>query len=387
MLHADPGFALTIGARVTVGHQAMLHGCTIGDGSLVGIQAVVMNGAMIGRHCLVGAGAIVTEGKSFGERSLIIGAPAKVARLLNDEEVAGLERAAAGYVERRRTLSQEPACGSTRPEARLIRSTRMADLFENPMGLMGFEFVEFASPHPGHARAGVREARLHAGREAPLEGRRAVPPGRDQLHRQPRAEELRRLLRRRARAFGVRPRLSRARFAQGLFARPRARRPAARHADRADGAAPAGDQGHRRRAALPDRPLRGRQVDLRHRLRVPARRRSAPGRPRPEDARPPDAQRLPRPDGVLGQLLRAPVQLPRDPLLRHPGRVHRPHVEGDDRARRQDPHSAQRGVEEGLGPDRGVPDEVQRRGHPARRAAHRRPARHHRQAARWPACR
>jgi carbonic anhydrase/acetyltransferase-like protein (isoleucine patch superfamily) len=100
VLHADPGFPLTIGARVTVGHQAMLHGCTIGDGALIGIQAVVMNGAVIGRHCLVGAGAIVTEGKSFPERSLILGAPAKVVRTLTDADVAGLERAAAGYVER-----------------------------------------------------------------------------------------------------------------------------------------------------------------------------------------------------------------------------------------------------------------------------------------------
>ena len=100
VLHADPGFPLVIGERVTVGHQAMLHGCTIGDGTLIGIQAVVMNGAVIGRNCLVGAGAIVTEGKSFPERSLIIGAPAKLARPLRDEEVEGLERAAAGYVER-----------------------------------------------------------------------------------------------------------------------------------------------------------------------------------------------------------------------------------------------------------------------------------------------
>ncbi|MEO8836514.1 MAG: gamma carbonic anhydrase family protein [Caldimonas sp.] len=100
VLHADPGYALTIGARVTVGHQAMLHGCTIGDGSLVGIQSVVMNGAVIGASSLVGAGAIVTEGKSFPGRSLILGAPAKVVRALSDEEVANLERAAAGYVER-----------------------------------------------------------------------------------------------------------------------------------------------------------------------------------------------------------------------------------------------------------------------------------------------
>ena len=100
VLHADPGFPLTIGERVTVGHQAMLHGCTIGEGSLVGIQAVVMNGAVIGRDCLVGAGAIVTEGKSFPDRSLIIGAPAKLARPLSDEEVAGIGRAATSYVER-----------------------------------------------------------------------------------------------------------------------------------------------------------------------------------------------------------------------------------------------------------------------------------------------
>src|SRR6476661_10917893 len=87
VLHADPGFPLTIGERVTVGHQAMLHGCTIGNGSLVGIQAVVLNGAVIGRHCLVGAGAIVTEGKRFPDRSLILGVPAKVVRELTDEDV------------------------------------------------------------------------------------------------------------------------------------------------------------------------------------------------------------------------------------------------------------------------------------------------------------
>jgi carbonic anhydrase/acetyltransferase-like protein (isoleucine patch superfamily) len=100
VLHADPGFPLAIGARVTVGHQAMLHGCTVGDGTLVGIQAVVLNGAVIGRHCLIGAGAIVTERKSFPDRSLILGAPAKVTRALSDDEVAHLEFAAASYVER-----------------------------------------------------------------------------------------------------------------------------------------------------------------------------------------------------------------------------------------------------------------------------------------------
>jgi carbonic anhydrase/acetyltransferase-like protein (isoleucine patch superfamily) len=101
VLHADPGYPLTIEANVTVGHQAMLHGCTIREGALVGIQAVILNGAVIGRHCLVGAGAVVTEGKSVPDRSLILGAPAKVARELTDAEVARLEEIAAGYVERR----------------------------------------------------------------------------------------------------------------------------------------------------------------------------------------------------------------------------------------------------------------------------------------------
>ncbi len=100
VIHTDPGFPLDIGEHVTVGHQAMVHGCTIGDGSLIGIQAVVMNGAVIGRNCLVGAGAIVTEGKVFPERSLILGTPAKVVRTLSDEDVARLETSAKGYVGR-----------------------------------------------------------------------------------------------------------------------------------------------------------------------------------------------------------------------------------------------------------------------------------------------
>jgi carbonic anhydrase/acetyltransferase-like protein (isoleucine patch superfamily) len=100
VLHVDPGYPLKIGAHVTIGHQAMLHGCTIGDGSLIGIQAVVMNGAVIGKHCLIGAGALVTEGKIFPERSLILGGPAKIARQLSDEEVEKMRRAAPGYVTR-----------------------------------------------------------------------------------------------------------------------------------------------------------------------------------------------------------------------------------------------------------------------------------------------
>src|SRR6476469_6725286 len=100
VLHADPGFPLTIGTRVTVGHQAMVHGCTIGDGSLIGIQAVVMNGAVIGANSIVGAGAIVTEGKRFPERSLILGAPAKVVRELTEADLKNLAAAADGYVQR-----------------------------------------------------------------------------------------------------------------------------------------------------------------------------------------------------------------------------------------------------------------------------------------------
>ena len=100
VLHTDPGFPLTIGANVTIGHQAMLHGCTIGDGALVGIQALVMNGAVIGNDCLVGAGAVITEGKKFPDRSLIIGAPARRIRELDDESIARMRRGAEGYVRR-----------------------------------------------------------------------------------------------------------------------------------------------------------------------------------------------------------------------------------------------------------------------------------------------
>lgn len=98
VLHADVGQPLVIGAEVTVGHQVMLHGCTIGDGSLIGIQAVVLNGAKIGNHCLVGAGALVTEGKTFADGSLILGSPAKTVRLLTEAEIAALKASAGHYV-------------------------------------------------------------------------------------------------------------------------------------------------------------------------------------------------------------------------------------------------------------------------------------------------
>lgn len=100
VLHTDLGFPMTIGSGVTVGHQAMLHGCTVGDGSLVGIQAIVLNGARIGRECLIGAGALVPEGREIPDRSLVLGSPGKVVRLLTDDEVARIRRSAELYVEK-----------------------------------------------------------------------------------------------------------------------------------------------------------------------------------------------------------------------------------------------------------------------------------------------
>lgn len=99
VLHTDNGFPLTLGDDVTVGHQAMLHGCTVGDGSLIGIQAVVLNGAKIGRNCLVGAGAVVTEGKEFADGSLILGAPAKATRQITPAQIERLRLGALHYVE------------------------------------------------------------------------------------------------------------------------------------------------------------------------------------------------------------------------------------------------------------------------------------------------
>jgi len=97
-LHSDPGSPLTIGENVTIGHQVMLHGCTIGDNSLIGIQAVVLNNAKIGRNSIVGAGSVVTEGKEFPDNSLIFGSPAKVMRTISDEDVARLRHGAEHYV-------------------------------------------------------------------------------------------------------------------------------------------------------------------------------------------------------------------------------------------------------------------------------------------------
>lgn len=102
VLHADRGMPLTIGDNVTVGHQVMLHGCTIGEGSLIGIQAVVLNGAKIGKNCLVGAGALVTEGKEFPDGSMILGSPAKAVRQLSPEQIEGLKMSAKHYVDNAR---------------------------------------------------------------------------------------------------------------------------------------------------------------------------------------------------------------------------------------------------------------------------------------------
>ncbi|MBC7452544.1 MAG: gamma carbonic anhydrase family protein [Massilia sp.] len=98
VMHTDMGYPLDIGSGVSIGHQAMLHGCTIGDGALIGIQAVIMNGAVIGRGCLVGAGALVTEGKHFPDNTLILGSPAKAVRTLTETDSARLRENAESYV-------------------------------------------------------------------------------------------------------------------------------------------------------------------------------------------------------------------------------------------------------------------------------------------------
>jgi carbonic anhydrase/acetyltransferase-like protein (isoleucine patch superfamily) len=102
VLHTDPGFTLSIGEDVSIGHQAMLHGCSIGSGTMIGIQAVILNGASIGKNSLVAAGAVVLERKTFPDNSLIVGAPAKVMRELSEADIQGLRNNAADYVERGR---------------------------------------------------------------------------------------------------------------------------------------------------------------------------------------------------------------------------------------------------------------------------------------------
>lgn len=107
MIHADPGFPAVIGAGVTIGHRAIVHGCSIGDGSLIGMGATILNGAKIGRNCLIGAGALVTEGKEIPDGSLVMGAPAKVVRALDEAALAGLQASAANYVQNWKRFAAE----------------------------------------------------------------------------------------------------------------------------------------------------------------------------------------------------------------------------------------------------------------------------------------
>ncbi|MDH3264976.1 MAG: gamma carbonic anhydrase family protein [Paracoccaceae bacterium] len=102
VFHTDMGFPLTIGRDCTIGHKAMLHGCTIGDETLIGMGATVLNGARVGKNCLIGAGALVTEGREIPDGSLVVGAPGKVVRLLDETSIAGIRAAATHYQERAR---------------------------------------------------------------------------------------------------------------------------------------------------------------------------------------------------------------------------------------------------------------------------------------------
>jgi len=99
-LHTDPGFPMTIGPDCVIGHNVILHGCTIGANSLIGMGAILLNGARVGDNCLVGAGALITEGKSFPERSLIVGVPARAVRTLDEAAINGITAAADIYVRR-----------------------------------------------------------------------------------------------------------------------------------------------------------------------------------------------------------------------------------------------------------------------------------------------
>ena len=99
-LHTDPGFPLTIGANCVIGHNVILHGCAVGDESLIGMGAIMLNGAKVGRNCLVGAGAMITEGKDFPDNSLVVGAPARVIRTLDDKAAKMIRAGADIYVRR-----------------------------------------------------------------------------------------------------------------------------------------------------------------------------------------------------------------------------------------------------------------------------------------------
>jgi carbonic anhydrase/acetyltransferase-like protein (isoleucine patch superfamily) len=106
VLHTDPGCPLTLGKGVTIGHQVMLHGCTIGDGALIGVAAIVLNAAVIGKDCLVGAGSVVTENKVFPDRTVIFGSPAKAARQVTEDNILRMRFSAETYVQRNAMFKQ-----------------------------------------------------------------------------------------------------------------------------------------------------------------------------------------------------------------------------------------------------------------------------------------
>ncbi|MDB5809311.1 MAG: cysE [Betaproteobacteria bacterium] len=112
ILHADPGFPLTLGKNVSIGHMVMLHGCTVGDGSLIGINSVILNGTVIGRNCLIGANTLIAEGKTIPDGSMVLGSPGKVVRQLSPEEIARINQISDHYVANfkryRENLKSEP---------------------------------------------------------------------------------------------------------------------------------------------------------------------------------------------------------------------------------------------------------------------------------------
>lgn len=107
VLHVDPGFPIAIGKNVSVGHMVMLHGCTIGDGSLIGIKSVILNGAKIGKNCLIGANSLITEGKDIPDGSMVMGSPGKVVRALRPEEISKINSIADHYVQRHRLYNRD----------------------------------------------------------------------------------------------------------------------------------------------------------------------------------------------------------------------------------------------------------------------------------------
>ncbi|MGN8151585.1 gamma carbonic anhydrase family protein [Agrobacterium sp. 22094] len=107
MVHSDPGFPATIGEDCTIGHHAIIHGCTIGNNTLIGMGATILNGAKIGKNCLVGANALVTEGKEFPDNSLIVGSPARVVRTLDEKAAEGIKKSAEKYVANWKRFAEE----------------------------------------------------------------------------------------------------------------------------------------------------------------------------------------------------------------------------------------------------------------------------------------